>query len=251
MGGTKQEFAVKRCSTPRAALVALAVLAPMAGFAPAAQAQTAGQTATTPGETLLRLSETGEVSRAPNELRLDLRAEARGTDAAAVQAQVNRAVQGALDRAKAVSGVRASTTGYWTNREGPPNRAWVASQRIALRGADPAPLLELAGTLQSQGLALDNMSWGLSREESQSARQEAGRLAIEQLRARAAAVAEQLGMQVAGIRQIALDAPEPPMPRMAMAMRAEARPAPPPPAAAPEDVTVAANVTAEVVLRAQ
>ncbi|MBO1081410.1 SIMPL domain-containing protein [Roseomonas haemaphysalidis] len=247
-----------RCPTPRSALAALAVLAPLAALAPTAQAQTGTQTGTppaattttAPGETLLRLSEAGEVSRAPNELRLDLRAEARGTEAAAVQAQVNRAVQGALERAKAVSGVRASTTGYWTNREGPPNRAWVASQRIALRGSDPAPLLELAGALQSQGLALDNMSWTLSREETQAARQQAGKLAIDQLRARAAAVAEQLGMEVAGIRQISLDAPEPPMPRMAMAMRAEARPAPPP-AAAPEDVTVTANVTAEVVLRAK
>jgi predicted secreted protein len=249
----KQETAMPRRPATRTAILALAILAPLAGLSAAARAQPAAPPAAAapaPGETLLRLSETGEVSRAPDELRLDLRAEARGTEAAAVQAQVNRAVQAALERARSVEGVRASTTGYWTDREGAPGRAWVASQRIALRGNDPAPLLELAGALQAQGLALDNMAWGLSREQTQAARQEAGRLAIEQLRVRAAAVADQLGMQVAGIRQISLDAPEPPMPRMAMAMRAEARPAPPP-AAAPEDVTIAANLTAEVVLRAK
>lgn len=236
--------------TPRTALLALALLAPLAPPAALAQSPAAAVAA---DETLLRLTETGEVKRAPDELRLDLRAEARGSDAAGVQAQVNRAVQAALERAKGVTGVRASTNGYWTNREGAPARAWVASQRIALRGAEPAPLLELAGTLQTQGLALDGMSWGLSREQSQAARAEAGRLAIDQLRARAAAVADQLGMEVAGIRQITLDAADAPvMPRMAMAMRASAADAaPPPPAAAPEDVTITANLTADVLLRAK
>ena len=245
-----------RLSLPALALAVSAFAAPAlaqpvpAGPLPDRAAD--GAAAATPGQTVLRLSETGEVTRAPDELRLDLRAEARGNAAAAVQAQVNRAVQAALERARAVEGVRPTTTGYWTDREGTGNRTWVASQRIALRGTAPAALLDLAGTLQSQGLLLDGMTWTVSRAETQAARQEAGRMAIEQLRQRAAAVADQLGMEVAAIRSLSLDAPEQPMPRMAMAMRAPAAPAaPPPPASAPEEVTISTTATAEVVLRAK
>ncbi|MDB5369017.1 MAG: hypothetical protein JWP20_575, partial [Roseomonas sp.] len=197
--------------------------------------------------TVLRLSETGEVTRAPDEVRADLRAEARGPDAAAVQAQVNRLAEAALTRARAVEGVRVTTGGYWTNRDSQ-TRQWNASQRLSLRGSDAAPLLELAGALQAQGLVMDGLNWSLSRPAEQAARQEAGRLAIEALRTRAEAVAGQLGLEVVGIRNLALDAPEAPMPRMATAaMRGSAGGAPP--VSAPEDVTITSTAVAEVVLR--
>ena len=70
--------------TPRTALLALALLAPLAPPAALAQSPAAAVAA---DETLLRLTETGEVKRAPDELRLDLRAEARGTDAATCAAE--------------------------------------------------------------------------------------------------------------------------------------------------------------------
>jgi predicted secreted protein len=201
-------------------------------------------------QTLLRLSETGEVTRAPDEIRVEMRAEARGADAAAVQAQVNRAMTAAMEKARAVPGVLPTTGGYWTNRDSQ-TRQWNASQRLSLRGKEAAPMLELAGSLQAQGLAMDGLNWSLSRETAQAARQEAGQLAIAALRARAVAVAAQLDMEVAGIRNLALDAPEAPMPRMAMAMRGASANAPPPPVSAPEDVTVSSTATAEVVLRAR
>ncbi|MBO1076380.1 SIMPL domain-containing protein [Roseomonas marmotae] len=232
-----------------AALVPMLALGTLAALPPHARAQGAAAPVENPAETtLLRLSETGEVTRAPDELRLELRAEARGSEAAAVQAQVNRAMQAALERARAAQGVRASTGNYWTNRD-PESRQWTASQTLVLRGAEAAPLLELAGQMQGQGLAMAGMGWNLTREATQAARQEAGKLAIEALRARAAAVAEQLGMEVAGIRLLSLDAPEAPMPRMAMAMAARGPAAAPPPVSAPEDVAITATAQAELVLR--
>jgi predicted secreted protein len=232
----------------RLALAALLLL-PAAGAVPGpwaarpAMAQAAATEAT-----LLRLTETGEVTRAPDELRLTLRAEARGGNAAAVQAQVNRAAQAALARAGGVAGLRATTGGYWTNRDGE-SRQWTASQTLSLRATDPTPALELAGALQGEGLLMDGMAWTLSPEAARMARQQAGQQAIEALRARAGAVAAQLGMEVAGIRQLSLDTPEAPMPRMAaMAMRGKAE-AGPPPASAPEDVTITATAQAEVLLR--
>ncbi|MFC7554007.1 SIMPL domain-containing protein [Pseudoroseomonas wenyumeiae] len=108
------------------ALLALSAAGPLA--AQPVPAQPAAPASARAETTLLRLSETGEVTRAPDELRLNLRAEARGRDAATVQAQVNRMVQAALAKAGGVAEVRATTGGYWTNRDGdrangPPARA--------------------------------------------------------------------------------------------------------------------------------
>jgi uncharacterized protein len=251
----EKESAMNRAALtllPAAALLAaLAVPARQASAQPAPTAPaTAPATASNAAETVLTLSETAEVSRAPDELRAVLRATARGNEAAGVQAQVNRAIEAALARAKETQGVRATTGGYWTDRDNQ-SRQWNASQQITLQGREAAPLLELAGALQGQGLALAGLDWSLSRDVAQAARQEAGRMAIEALRQRAAAVAQQLGMQVAGIRSLRLDAPEPPAPRMAMMRAAPSGvSSATPPSSVPEEVNVSSTAVAEVVLRA-
>lgn len=214
---------------------------------PAQPSTTAGDAASGLTETVLSLSETAEVLRAPDEVRASLRAEARGANAAAVQAQVNRTMEQALAAARGVAALRATTGGYWTHRN-EEARNWTATQTLNLRATEPAPLLEMVGTLQGQGLALADLSWRLSREAETAARQEAGRMAIDSLRQRAEAVATQLGMRVAGIRNLRLDAPEVPMPRM-MAMSARRGDAAPAPVTAPEDVAVTSTVSADIVLR--
>ena len=74
-------------------------------------------------------------------------------------------------------------------------------------------------------------------------------MAIEALRQRAEAVAAQLGLRVAGIRNLRLDAPDSPVPRpMAMAMAARGQGAPAP-VTAPEDVIVSSTAVAEFILR--
>ena len=224
----------------------------VAAVAPAqALAQATGQTAAQPApsaaETVLTLSETAEVTRAPDEVRATLRAEARGANAAAVQTQVNGVMTRALERARAVEGVQAATGGYWTARN-EENRNWTASQSLTLRGRDPAPLLELAGALQGQGMLMSGLDWSLSRPQEMTAREEAGRMAVEALQRRAEAVAAQLGLRVANLRRLEIDAPNTPAPRFrvaAMAARAEAAP---PPVSAPEPVTVTATASAEFVL---
>ncbi|WP_158292057.1 SIMPL domain-containing protein [Paracraurococcus ruber] len=220
-------------------LLAHAVLALAVPAATPARAQA-------PAETLLHLAETAQVTRPPDELRATLRAEARAATAAAAQAAVNRAVAAALDRARGVPAVTVTTGGYWAARSSESN-TWQASQALLLRGAEAAPLLDLVGALQGSGLALADLGWILSPEAERAAREEASRLAIDGLQRRAAAVAAQLGLGVAGLREIRLDAPRMPQPRP-MAMAARAAPAPPP-ASVPEDAVVAATVEAEVILR--
>jgi predicted secreted protein len=227
-----------------ALLVAPAALALLA--APAAHAQPAPGITPLP-ETALHLAETAEVARAPDEVVAVLRAEARGGSAATVQEAVNRAMAQALARAAAVPGVSATTGGYWTTRV-QDGGSWQASQQLTLRSGNGAALLELAGALQQQGLALGSLNWTLRRDTQRAAREEASQLALDAIRRRADAVAAQLGLVVVGLREVRIDAPDRgPRPMMAMAA-ARANGAAPPVAVA-EDIQVAATVEAVAILR--
>lgn len=220
----------------RRAILGLTLLAPLSALAQA------------PPPTVLRLSETAEVMREPDELVATLRAEARGATAAAVQEAVNRAVAQALDRARAVPSLRATTGGYWTSRveEG---RAWTAQQQIVLTGREAAPLLDLVGQLQGGGLALSSLAWRLSREATRNARQEAARLALEGVQRRAEDFAGQMNLRVLRYAEIRVDVPEHgPSPRMAMEAAPMAARAATPPRAVSEEIAVSATVAADAVL---
>lgn len=221
-----------------AASLALPFLAARAGAQPAPVFAGPG--------TLLRLSETAEVTRVPDEVQATLRFEARDSAAAAAQAGVNRAMAAALETARRTASVTTTTGAYFTWRQEDPPR-WVSSQTLALRGREQAPILELAGALQSRGFALGGIQHTLARETARAARQEAASMALEALRRRAEAVASQMGMRVERIAEIQLEASDPPAPRpmLAQAMAARAAPAP---VAQAEDVVVTATVAAAVVL---
>lgn len=209
-------------------------------LSPPALAQTANLS-----ETLLHIGETAEVSRAPDEVVAVLRAESRAGTAAAAQEAVNRTIAAAVARAQAVAGVQVSTGGYWTARVDDA-RAWQASQAITLRGAAAPALLELAGALQGQGMAMSSLDWRLTAETSRLAREEASRLALDALRQRAAAVGTQLGLDMVGLREVRINVPEQSHRPMAMMARGASSA---PPVAVAEDVVVAATVEAVAVLR--
>jgi uncharacterized protein len=199
-------------------------------------------------ETALHIAETAEVTRAPDEVVATLRAEARAGSAAAAQEAVNRAVTAAVARAQAVPGMRVATGGYWTGRVDD-NRAWQAAQQVTLRAADGAALLDLVGVLQGQGLATSSLQWTLTRDTDRGAREEASRLALDALRRRADAVAAQLGLQVAGLKEVRIDVPDR-MPRAAPMMAAAPRAGgAAPPVAVAEDIVVGATVQAVAILR--
>lgn len=221
----------------RALLLAL----PLIPLAVAADAQ----------ETKLRLSETGTARRLPDEIVAQLRVEARGASAAAAQEAVNRAMAAALERARAVAAVRATTGRASAFRSERPNAApeWAAQQGLTLRGGDAAALLALVGQLQGQGLAISDLSWRLSDALEREARDEATREALRLVRAKAELVARELGLRVAALREVALDGAEGarPMPRpaaMAMAAARDAGPA----VSAPEEIAVQVTASAELTL---
>jgi uncharacterized protein YggE len=203
-------------------------------------------------ETKLRLAETGTARRMPDEIVAQLRAEARAANAAAAQEAVNRAMAAALELARGVAGLRATTGRAGAYRSERPNAApeWVAQQALTLRAAgEPAPLLALVGQLQGQGLAISDLSWQLSDALAREARDEATREALRLVRARADLVARELGLRVAALREVALDAQEAgrPMPRAAAMAVAAARDAAPA-VSAPDEILVSVTSSAELTL---
>ena len=167
------------------------------------------------------------------------------------QAEVNRAMAAAIERAQAVAGVRAATGGYRVyqeyDQEGRP-RQWIAEQDLRLTAREAAPLLELVGALQEDGLILNGLAYQLSAEARRTLEDELAIEAIEALRRRAEQVAASLAMRVETIATLRVGevAEEPPI-RPMMRTMAEAASVPPP-TALPDLETVHASVQAELVL---
>ncbi len=225
--------------TPRRALLALPLLAPsLLALTPPAAADEA---------TRLRVSETGTARREPDEIQASLKAEFRNSQAAAAQGAVNRAITAALEAARATPGITATTSRPSASRP-ELGRDWVATQSLTLRAGDPVALLELAGRLQQSGLAVIDLQWRLTEAPTRAAREEAARDALRQVRARAALVADELGMQVSQMRDIFLDtAADGPTPMAATAMRAGGYSSAPPQLVR-EDIVITARVTADIIL---
>ena len=185
-----------------------------------------------PDATVLRLSETAEKLVRRDRLRADLRVEATGSDPRRVQSEVNRRMAAALDRARAVPGVRPETGGsnIWEERPQNAPPRWRATQHIGLSGRDGGELLALVGDLQGDGLLVSSLQYELTPEAARTVEDELTGIALERLRQRADKVAQAMGLQVARWRELRVGntggpPPRPPMP-MRAAMSAEAMQAP-------------------------
>ena len=229
-------------SSRTALWVASSLLA--AGLAPAAPAQEAGQTT-------LVLSETAAREVAQDTLVALLVARAEASTPRAAQADVNQAMAAAIEKAGSIAGVRAATAGYRVyqqhDRDGQP-RGWIAEQDLRLSAREAASLLELAGSLQEDGLLLNGLVYELSAEARRTIEDELALEAIAALRRRAEQVAASVAMQVETIATLRVGevADEPPVRPMMRTSLAEASAAPP--VALPDVETVSTRVQAELIL---
>ncbi len=198
-------------------------------------------------ETILDLSETASVAARPDEIAASLGAEAAAPEPAAAQDAVNRMMAQALDTARQVKTVTATTGQYavWLVPERPPTSppAWRASQTLDLSGQDGPALLSLVGALQRQGLAVQQLGWRLSARAARAARDQALRQAIGGLRKRAEEAAGLLDLRFVSFRTVRLT----PEPTVMMPMRA-AMVAAPGPNVEQGPIEVTATITAEAVL---
>ncbi|HEX6137747.1 MAG TPA: SIMPL domain-containing protein [Casimicrobiaceae bacterium] len=143
----------------RAAAIALA-----SGVAVGAGAQTLIEAAPTP-QPVITISASATSNVANDRMHAYLRAEAENADPVAAANDVNARMARALSRAKATTGVDASTTGCSSYQVSEPNRPlrWRVSQTLALEGSDFAALSTLVSKLQgADGLLLSGLNFSVS-----------------------------------------------------------------------------------------
>jgi predicted secreted protein len=227
-----------------------------------AMAQTAPATESSEariGRTLVALGETARREIRQDRLRLQLRIEQAGPDSARVQAELNRRMAAALDRARtaaATGGFRTETSGYWIHQErdaATRETRWRAAQGLTLIGTDVAAIQSLGAQLQTSGALAAGLSWELADDTRRALEDELTAEAIARLRARAATVAVALGGQVERIARLTIGeagGERPPvMPRAMAAPRAGAEAVPI--AAEPGTEIVQVAVQAEIAVRTQ
>ena len=236
-------------------LLIAALIAPLVIAAPLpVLAQAPAQPILADGQTLLHLADSAQRIVRQDRLTAQLRAEVTGPDAARVQAEINRRMTSALDRARAVAGVRSETRGYYVSQETPnsgPAR-WRGVQTLVLIGADSGAILALAGELQQApqgGLIMSDLSYDLAPETARAAEDELTAEALKRLRERADRVAAGMGAAVRGFRDLRVGnvdggrGPRPVMMRAAMAAQAA-----PPPTAEPGETTLQVSVDADILI---
>lgn len=222
----------------------------------------AAQVATLPAAeekgTLLHLSEQADRLLTQDRPQVVLRAEVMDANAGKVQAEINKQMTAALERAKAVSAVKTSTGSYSVYQDRQPGQAgnqplrWHGTQSLTLTGADAAALLDLAGDLQKTGLLMSGMTWQLAPETAKTIQDDLTGEALTRLRQRADKIAASLGTTVDRYKEIRVgnaSGIEPPRFRTAaMGVLGKADSAPPPVSAAGEE-RVTVTVEADVVLK--
>jgi uncharacterized protein len=205
-----------------------------------------------PAPTVLHLTQSAERHLARDLLHVDLRAEAKGTDAKTVQATINRSMTKALSEARQVAGIEVATDSYNVHRETPQNAPpdWTGGQSLLISGTDPAALLTLAGTLQSDGLVMSSLTYEASPATVRGAENALTAEALSALEQRAATIAQQLRTSVLGYRDLTVgNAETGGMPILRFAATAAAPM--PAPVAAPGEATVRVTVNADILLGAK
>ncbi len=227
------------------------LLAVVPALALLASSALAADTSAPNSVTIIHLSEKAERLMARDHLRAGLAVEVTGPVASQVQAEINRRMEAALAKAKAVATVKVSSGGYSVYPQRDPGKptVWHGQQTLNLESDAPADLLALMGDLQSQGLVAQGLTFEVKDETLREAQDGLTADALAQLRARAEKVAADLNMTVQQIRDVTVGNAEggarPPMPVFAMRAGVAAAPAPPP-VAEPGDAQVSVTVQADV-----
>ena len=232
-------------------VAALAVIAHFALAQSAAAQNAAAPDVTTRALAVLHLSETAQRDVPRDLLHATLAAEATDTDAAKVQAEINRRMTAALARVKQSPEIAVETQGYSVYQDNPdkaPAR-WHGSQSLTLTGKDFAAVLALVGALQQQGLVTQGLAPDISVEARRSVEDALTDEALARLKQRGDKVAATLGVKLGGFRDIRVGnaAPPPVRPLLMRAAAASASPAPLP-VAEPGSATVSVTVEAEIAL---
>lgn len=201
------------------------VASAMVAFAGASLAQTGS--AVEP-RNVVQLSASGSVEVQQDLLVLNLSTTKEAADAATVQTQLKQALDAALAEAKRNAQPEAMdvSTGQFGlfprySKDGKVN-GWQGRAELVLEGRDFARITATAGKIQT--MSISQITFGLSKQARAQVEGDAQTQAIEQFKARAAALTKGFGFEAFTLREVAVNSNEMmpgPRPRM-MAMEAKA-----------------------------
>ena len=212
-----------------AAALGAAMLATVAAAPAAAQVHPVQMMQPAPS---LNLSATGEVKLAPDMATLTFGVVTEAASAAeAMQLNARRMTEvsaalrraGIAERDIQTAGLNLSAQYDYVQNEAPRLRGYQASNRVTVIVRDLARTGQVADAVVAAGVnQIDGVSFGL--QDPSAAEDQARRLAVRALQAKAALYAEALGVRLGGIRSLTEGggyAPPPPMPMYRMAAVAE------------------------------
>lgn len=174
-----------------------------------------------PMRNVVQLSASGSVEVDQDWLQMTLSASREGADAAAVQRQLQQAVDAAMrhlrsqaqEQGQAMQ-VRSGSFGVYP-RHGNDGKikGWQGRAEVVLEGKDFARITQSAA--QVEGMAVSNISFGLSKEGQQQVQEQAQGLAVDNFKHRAAVLAKQFGFSQYSLREVNVNSQDSyPMPRM-------------------------------------
>ncbi len=252
--------------------LAVPVLMTLAFTSPAL-AQTAATQEATPAkitfpggsETILNISATERLQVPQDLLLASLRIEQEGADPKILQAAINEAMKKAMTASKMVPTVKASTGQYYVYQYDPnpqpvpmkdgqkPALQWRGSQSIELQSTSADDLLKLAGSLQEAGLVMGNLSYTLSPEKADEAKDSLMEAALAKVKTRAERAARAMGKSRTDLVEVSVDAADnpihPPMMMRTMAMDGGAMEKAAAPTAEPGETEITLTVSARALLK--
>lgn len=214
------------------------------------------------GAALVSLSASERVEIEQDMLIATLRYEADNADPSALQDEINKAMQKAVEAAKKVSSVKVSTQQYYVYEydpnQGKPlaasQKMWRGQQGLMIKGKKADDVLKLVADLQTMKLKMEGLTYTVSPELLEETRESLLENALVKLKAKADRTAKALGKSSSELKQINVDIggyyPQPYMARGgavmdAMAMKAEVAA----PVAAPGESEITLTVNAQALLK--
>ena len=134
-----------------------------------------------------------------------LRVIQRGPNARAIQIEINRRMMGALAKVKGAPAVIAETGSYAVNHPYTNNgesAQWQGEQTLTLTSGDIEAVLDLAGSLQNDGLVMGEMRFFVSPESLKAVQDDLTATALKAMQDRASNIAGDLSLKVSRYKTI-------------------------------------------------
>lgn len=210
------------------------------------------------GATLISLSATERVEVEQDMLVATLTIKAEDADPRAVQDTINKKMKEAVDMAKKVDSVKASTQQYYVHeydrskgQNARRDMVWRGQQSLQIKGTKADDFLELAGDLQELGLTMNGLNYTLSPEKLEETRNNLLEAALQKLIVKADRTAKALGKSSSEMLQVNIDMGggyHPPVMRTMAMSDGMARAEMAAPVAAPGESQISLTVSAQALL---